>query len=134
MRENKGAMSHSRIRNLLFVLVLLVVIQNILWGNYKYYIKLFGRDISLLDGVLTIVVIGLFFVLTFRIEAFIGFAKTLGSFYLFLGYLVFSIIFIGFEGKGIVQFVQASIQLVFCFFGYYYAKSYADSRNLSGKI
>ena len=127
MGNKISGITHSGIKRLLLLLTIIVIVQNILWGNTKFYIDMFGRQISLLDGVLTIVAIGIFFLSTLKINAIAPFTKTFGFFSLFLFYICFSTVFIGFEGKGIVQFIQSSIQLVFCFFGYLYAKSYRDS-------
>ena len=65
-------LSHDVLRRLVNVLMGLIIIQNIIWGNSKYYVTFFGREISLFDGLLTILTIG---VVGFLLDRMMGYIE-----------------------------------------------------------
>jgi hypothetical protein len=108
----------SSVQFLFFAILLLIEIQGLLLSNEKLYVTLFGRELSLVDGVIPVLIVLCGLLWIGRYDELRIFCRRSTPLWAFCGYLLASLFVKGMPGKGSVSLVQSSIEFGFLYLGF----------------
>jgi len=120
-RLRRSWLTHRKVAFLFYASFSSILIQNLLFGSRKMYASIFETEISIFDGILPTALAVLFLLFSFKGKVGLGLFRAVSPFWPFVGYLIGSILLVGFVGKGFITLVQCVIQLLFLYNGYAYA-------------